>query len=273
MRFTVDEHPVGALGSCRADPSFRVTGRPRGPWRGLDRLHAPAGEDRVEDAREVGVTVPDQETGGPVRSPRSMSRLRACWAVHPPSGWALTPRTCTRRVLTSMTNSADRRLRKIVPAWKKSQAIGLSAQERPPGGVHVPRRRPAPPGGQDPPRRRRTDAVTEPAQFAVHPAVPPGRVLPRRPQHQGADLRAGARPAWPVLVRPFGCDQTAMPGRQRTRRDQPAGAQHSWKQPGQRRQDRPVGPVRLGPGDLTAEYRDLITKHQDLRVLRCLAAG
>ena len=64
-----------------------------------------------------------------------------------------------------------------------------------------------------------------------------------------------------------------MPGRQRTQRDQPAGAQHSWKQPGQRRQDRPVGPVRLGPGDLTAEYRDLMTKHQDLRVLRCLAAG
>src|SRR5215472_17040987 len=26
-----------------------------------------------------------------------MSRLRACWAVHPPSGWAVTPRTCPRR--------------------------------------------------------------------------------------------------------------------------------------------------------------------------------
>ena len=32
---------------------------------------------------------------GQIWSPRSMIRLRACWAVHPPSGWAVTPRTCT----------------------------------------------------------------------------------------------------------------------------------------------------------------------------------
>src|ERR1019366_2639926 len=58
----------------------------------------------------------------PIRSPRSMIRLRACCAVHTPSGWAVTPRTRTRRVLTSMTNSTYRRLRKIVSTWKKSQA-------------------------------------------------------------------------------------------------------------------------------------------------------
>src|ERR1039457_5219647 len=31
-------------------------------------------------------------------SPRSISRLRACWAVQAPAGWAVTPRICTRRV-------------------------------------------------------------------------------------------------------------------------------------------------------------------------------
>jgi len=62
-----------------------------------------------------------------IRSPRSMGRLRACWAVHPPSGWAVTPRTCTCRVFTSMTNSTYRRLRKIVSTWKRSQASRPSA--------------------------------------------------------------------------------------------------------------------------------------------------
>ncbi len=50
-------------------------------------------------------------------------------------------------------------------------------------------------------------------------------------------------------------------------------AQHGWKQPGQRRQDRPVGPVRRGPGDLTPEHRDLMTEHHDLRMLGRLAAA
>jgi hypothetical protein len=50
------------------------------------------------------------------------------------------------------------------------------------------------------------------------------------------------------------------------------GAQHGWQLPGERRQDRPVGPVRLGPGDLTPEHCDLMTQDHDLRVLGRLAA-
>jgi hypothetical protein len=34
-----------------------------------------------------------------------------------------------------------------------------------------------------------------------------------------------------------------------------------------------TGQVRLGPGDLTAEHRDLMTEHHDLRVLGRLAAA
>ena len=49
------------------------------------------------------------------------------------------------------------------------------------------------------------------------------------------------------------------------------GAQNGWKQPGHCRQDRPVGPIRLGLGHLTAEHRDLMTEHHDFRVLRRLA--
>jgi hypothetical protein len=51
------------------------------------------------------------------------------------------------------------------------------------------------------------------------------------------------------------------------------GAEYGWKQPGQRRQDGAVGPVGLGPGDLTAEHRDLVTEDQDLGIFGCLAAA
>jgi hypothetical protein len=40
MPFVVDEHPVGALGSCAAYPSLGVTVCARCPRRGLDCLHA-----------------------------------------------------------------------------------------------------------------------------------------------------------------------------------------------------------------------------------------
>jgi len=75
------------------------------------------------------------------------------------------------------------------------QPMRLSAQERPPGGVDVPRGRSVSSGAQDPPHGRLADLVTEPGQLAVHPAVPPGRVLPRQPQGQVTDLLAGPRPA------------------------------------------------------------------------------
>src|ERR1035438_10138464 len=56
----------------------------------------------------------------PARSPRSISRLRACWAVHAPVGCAGTPRICTRRVSISITKKTCRRLRNTVSACTKS---------------------------------------------------------------------------------------------------------------------------------------------------------
>ena len=275
MPFIVDEHPVGALGSRGADPPLGITVRPRGPRRGLHYPHAVVGEDRVEDTGELGVTVPDQETEGADRiaeiheqvagllgGPRAIRVGGHAQDVHPPG-----PHLHDEQHI-----EAPEKDRVDMEEIAGQQAIGLRAQERPPGGVHFPRSRAAPRGAQDPPHRRLADPVAEPAQFAVHPAVSPGRVFPRQPQHQVADLRAGPRPAWPVRVRPPVCDQLAVPGQQRPRRDEPVGTQHGRKQPGQCRQDRPVGPVRLGPGDLTAEHRDLMTEHQDLRVLGRLAA-
>ena len=64
----------------------------------------------------------------------------------------------------------------------------------------------------------------------------------------------------PVRVRPFAGDQAAVPGQHRARSDEPVGAQHGWQAQGQCGQDGTVGPVRRGPGDLTAKHRDLMTQ-------------
>ena len=77
------------------------------------------------------------------------------------------------------------------------QPVRLGAQERPPGGVRVPQGRSAPLGSQDPPYGRCADLVAEPGQFAMYPAVPPGRVLLRQPQHQLADLPPST--VWQIL--------------------------------------------------------------------------
>src|ERR1019366_4168441 len=101
----------------------------------------------------------------PIRSPRSISRLRACCAVQAPSGWAVTPRMCTCRVATSMTNKMYRRFEEDRVHGEEvagQQSLHLSAQERPPGGAGVPRCRSGPPCAQDPPHGRLADVVAEP---------------------------------------------------------------------------------------------------------------
>jgi hypothetical protein len=167
-------------------------------------------------------------------------------------------------------------LRKIVSTWKKSQASSPCAWARRNARqevFYISRCRAASLGAQDSPDGRLADLVSEPGQFTVHPAVPPGRVILGQSQHQVTDLLAGSRAAWPGRIRPLACDQAAVPGQQRARRDKPMSAQIGRQQAGERGQDRPVGPVRLRPGDMTPQHRDLMAEHHDLRILGCLAAA
>jgi len=106
----------------------------------------------------------------------------------------------------------------------------------------------------------------------MHPAVSPGRVLPRQPQHQIADLLADRRAARPARVGPLAGEQTAVPSQQRPWRNQPAAPQRGGQQPGHGRQDRAVGPVQVRPGHLAAEHHHLMSQHHDPRVLGRLAA-
>jgi hypothetical protein len=64
-----------------------------------------------------------------------------------------------------------------------------------------------------------------------------------------------------------------VPAQQRRRRDDPRPPQLAGQQARQRGQQQPV--LRLQPCtiDLPAPHRDLVTQHQQLHVLGCLATG
>jgi hypothetical protein len=86
------------------------------------------------------------------------------------------------RVATSMTNSTYSRWRKIVSTWKKSLASRPLAWVRKNTRQEASRWRgvgPVAAGPQDPPHGCLAHVVTEADEFPMHPAVPPGRVLPR----------------------------------------------------------------------------------------------
>ncbi|HEX3966042.1 MAG TPA: hypothetical protein VHZ03_56930, partial [Trebonia sp.] len=89
------------------------------------------------------------------------------------------------------------------------------------------------------------------------PAAVPGRGFPCWP----AGGRAGSGT-------PTCAGRGGGAGQQRARRDQATAAQAGWQQAGQCGQDRPVGPVRPGTGDLATQDRYLMTEHHDLGVLR-----
>jgi hypothetical protein len=115
-----NQHPVGQLTTDGADPPFRE--RPRRKHRRPQDPDALGAEDGIEAVGELRVAVPDENLNLPMRSPRSMRRLRACWVTQAPVGLAVTPRMWTRRLATSITNSTYRRLSSTVSTWKRSHA-------------------------------------------------------------------------------------------------------------------------------------------------------
>jgi hypothetical protein len=64
-----------------------------------------------------------------------------------------------------------------------------------------------------------------------------------------------------------------MPAQQRLRRHESMAAALRGEQPGQRREHSAVRPAGAGPGDLSAQDRDLVSQHEDLGVLGRLLAG
>jgi hypothetical protein len=101
----------------------------------------------------------------------------------------------------------------------REDAAGLCGQELLPGRATAARCGIDPGGMQDLPDRRGSDRVAEPDEFALHPPVPPRRIVHRDPDHELADRGwRGRSPGPPPFgVIPFACDETSVLGEQRRR--------------------------------------------------------
>src|SRR5439155_4009651 len=92
-------------------------------------------------------------------SARVIVRLRACWTTQAPSGWAVKPARCTRRLWSSMKNSdvdPSKGHRLDGEEVAGDQARRLLAKEYAPREAHPPR-----PGGTPRRRRRLRTAVSD----------------------------------------------------------------------------------------------------------------
>lgn len=71
--------------TARCVPTVRIPVRPRRLRRDLDDRHALAVQHSIERVRELRVAVPVRNRKEPIRSARSMTRLRVCWVAEAPS--------------------------------------------------------------------------------------------------------------------------------------------------------------------------------------------
>ena len=100
-----DQHPVGDLGPGGAHPAFGIGVCSRAPRRDLHHLDPRPGQHRVKRLGELPGPVPDQEPEPD--GPLSQIHQQIPGLLHGPrpSGYAVTPRTWTWRLLTSSAKS------------------------------------------------------------------------------------------------------------------------------------------------------------------------
>ena len=92
--------------------------------------------------------------------------------------------------------------------------------------------------------------MTELEKLALDTLVPPGAVLGGKPLDQRGDLGTDRRPARPVRTGPLLCDEAPVPPQHSAGCDQPVHPQAAGQEPGQRGEDRAIGPVQPGLGEV-----------------------
>jgi len=119
------------------------------------------------------------------------------------------------------------------------------------------------------------DLIAEPGQFAMDASITPGGVLGGQPQHQPTQLgcRAPAAASRASGLSPASLHQVPVPPQDRGRGDDAMQSTCWGQQPGQRREHRAVRPGQSRSVHLTAQHGDLVTQHEDLRILRMCTAG
>ena len=152
---------------------------------------------------------------------------------------------------------------------------GLGVQELPPARTRASRCWIDAGSTQDLPYGGGRDCHAELCQFAVDPAVSPQRILLRQADDKAGDARDCRRAPWlaplarVVLLR----RQSAVPGQQRRwRHGEDFGPAPARYKPRQRGELGPVGRLVPHPADVPAQYRVLVPEHQQLSILRQVAA-
>ena len=178
------------------------------------------------------------------RSPRSMSRLRACWVTQAPVGWAVIPGRCTwRRRARSQrgyrggAGTQCRRGRNPRRGSRGPARTGTAARSAETVGRMESR------ALQDLPDGRGGHDMAESDQLTLDPSVAPSGILAGHPQHQGPDRRCGGRSARSSAgVGPAAGDELGVPAQQRSGRHQPHLPQRGGEQSAQRAEHGAVEP-------------------------------
>lgn len=110
-------------------------------------------------------------------------------------------------------------------------------------------------------------------QLACDPLIAPARVLARQPDHQHTDLAADRRPPATIAVRPAPGDEPPMPPKQRRWRDEERSPARPRQQLTCGGKEDSIGRRQLRSTCLSAQYRELVSEHHDLKLLEILRAG
>jgi hypothetical protein len=110
--------------------------------------------------------------------------------------------------------------------------------------------------------------VAEAREFAVDPALAPGRILGGEAQDESADLDRGWWSSWfSVWLGPVVGDSPAMPSEEGVGGDEPAGSTTPGECGCDRAEQRLVAVVECRSVDLAAQDAELMAEHDDLEVL------
>jgi hypothetical protein len=102
-----DQHAVGEFGSDGSTRSVRRRSSPSATRRIFTTAIPASANTASNEAANCPARSRMWNRNRATRSPRSMTRLRACWVVQGPSGWPVTPRMCRCRNTSSSTSLVD----------------------------------------------------------------------------------------------------------------------------------------------------------------------
>ena len=155
----------------------------------------------------------------------------------------------------------------------RDHALGLRPQKGTPRESGAVAGRPEPRLPQDLPHGRRRNGDAEAVQLADDPLIAPARVLARQAKDQRADLPADRRPTSANRINPAPGDEAPMPPQQRRWRDEEGSPARPRQQLTCRGKEDSIGRRQLRSTCLSAQYRELVSEHDELEFLEVLRAG